>query len=327
MANKICFVRCIAVLLIMISTNHAYATVEDDIQALGAYSKESSEAGMRLLSQGESVLPYCYPVLASSVNYVQLMQLTVLIGEVGDTGSVEHLITMARKHNNHTLLVQTVLLALGLLPQNQSSYEFVVSLLSDSSASPHVVRSALGYFARHEDSRGIRFARRYMGNDADEEIRFAALYTLAILKDSSVRGRVTQELRRVKTDSRKHVLLVGFANISTNAEFDAETAFLDRSSKYYQSAMRENRYRNAIGDEKNRIAREILQKPLMPNDVRRGVKFLLETNQHQELERHLAPDSATVIKNQIKLEVKRNKHDVRIENSNVRVVPMTNQTQ
>jgi hypothetical protein len=250
------------------------------------------------------------------------MQLSELLEYFGDETSVGPVIQMAQRFSSKSLVVQSALLTLGSLPQTPASYTYVVSLLNNANTDPYVVQSALAYFAKQNDNRGLAFARRYLRTTTNDEVRLAALYVLSNLNEASVKDEIIRELGRSRTDHRKHLLLQGLSNITTVSEFRASTRNINHHRRYYKSALRKNHYNNSAGAERLTIARQMFEEPYMHGDRQKAIKYLLNERSVETIENYLNEEKDARSRILIKNEIRKRNYDLRKLGDRVIIEPL-----
>lgn len=313
-------IKILTVTCLLISSLNAVATVQEDIAALTERNRSAKQAASRLLRLGVRALPEVHSVMQSSDNNVQLLQLTGFICKVGTAESVTHIISMTRRHIENNTLIRHAVLCLGYLPQTAESFEYVRLLLDDSQTDPSVVKSALGYFANQNDNRGLSYARRYSAPTINSDIRFVALYVLASLGDNSQRGSIVAMLRGGAKENRQYALLLGLANITTSRGFLSSTSFMNRNTKHYSSARRVNLFNNASELTKDTHAKEMLANSYSPYEMRKSVKYLLNSSRLNVLEEALNKKKNVGNLNYIQNEIIRNGYNVDVQNNRLRIL-------
>jgi HEAT repeat protein len=256
--------------------------IASDIAALSASGSRQTRAALRLLQRATESLPALHrAVLSADTDDRSRGRLIALLLDLGDPRSVDVLLQTVKAHPQEPGLRVSALRALGELPQTRASFEFATRTLRDTRETPRVRRQALIYFAAQREERGRQWTERFR-NDADPDMRAAALYLAASLGDETALEPITALLRGQPRAAIRFGLLLALAELVDPAEFVRRVAPARRRDDEYDSALRIAKLRYDPSKERVVLARRMLESQF-PNERRIAVRALLEENALNEL--------------------------------------------
>jgi HEAT repeat protein len=256
--------------------------VAADIAALSSSGSRQTRAALRLLERAPESLPALHrAVLSPDTGERERGRLIALLLDLGDPRSVDVLLQAVRAHPNDQGLRIDVLRALGELPQTAASSEFAHSRLGDNDEIPRVKRQALMYFSMQRDPRGRQWAERF-SNDPDLDMRAAALYLAASLGDATAVDPIATLLREQPRASIRYGLMLALAELLSPAEFVGRVDSSKLNRGEYESALRIATLPTAAADERESLARKMLESQF-PNERRIAMRDLLERNALDQL--------------------------------------------
>jgi len=253
-----------------------------DIAALSGSGSRQTRAALRLLERAPESLPALHrAVLSRGTNARDRGRLIALLLDLGDPRSVDVLLQAVRAHPQEPGLRTDALRALGELPQTAASFEFARQRLVDTQEVPRVKRQALMYFAMQRDERGREWVEPFR-KEPDLDMRAAALYLAASLRDTTALEPITTLLADQPRDSNRYGLLLALTELVDPAEFVRRVDPAHRYGDEYDSALRIAELRSAPANERVALARRMLASEF-PNERRIAMRALLERNALNEL--------------------------------------------
>ena len=232
----------------------------EDIQALSKFSLGAKEAGIRLIERGDEILTIAHGVLADvNAPYEQRLQLLYVLGEVGSSDSITEIIHSIEDMPNNRYLYQNALLALSNFEPTDEIITFVNKQLDVTKRDPLIQRSALNYYAKQPDENVNQWVEKYaLNNDANPEVRYAALYMAGMNGVDTIKQPVKDVLDATTNTIREYYLLLGFAGVATLEEFNAlvneKGLNIDNVNKVREFLM----FRLANLEEKKKLAPDFL---------------------------------------------------------------------
>ncbi|MFK5950990.1 MAG: hypothetical protein QM500_19735 [Methylococcales bacterium] len=197
-----------------------FPPVEQDIQTLANYGNAARIAGQHLVERGYNVLNELHAALLNpNASFPQKMQLITVLGEIGEAGSVEHILDVANASPNSRYLYQNSLLALAKFEQTEQITEFVDKQLTPKKGDPLIQRSALAYYAQQPAPQAAQWVKQYTVPNVYPNVRYAALYLGAKLGMESVKAGIIELLTSGQKIAREYYLLIGLAEVTTLKEF------------------------------------------------------------------------------------------------------------
>jgi HEAT repeat protein len=254
-----------------------------NVQALGGRTERSKMAASWLVITGADALDPIHDALVdSTLSDGARITLLQVIGEIGDSRSVQPMIDFIKSNADSRTFLGGGLRALALMPTSPETLSFARELL-EVERSPLVRKQALVYLASVREPAGLGIARALSDPDTDPDVRVAALLLLARLRDAEARPAVVEML--VTTDNRSYrdVLLRALAELSTPETFEAfgdENPAL-RGTESFRDMRPLVVFRHAEGEQKLEAARHLVNSG-HPWDRRDGLGFLVEAG-HTEV--------------------------------------------
>ena len=248
-----------------------------NVQAVEGRTDRSKMATSWLVIAGADALDPIHDAFAdSALSDGAKIALLQIIGEIGDSRSVQPMIGFIRSNTDNRTYLGGGLRALALMPTSPETLNFARELL-EAERSLLMRQQALIYLASVREPLGLEIARAFSTPDTDPEVRVAALLLAARLGDSEARPAVVEMLVTTESRSYRDVLLRALAELSTPEMFeafgDANPALRDTGS------FRDMRplvvFRHAEGEQKVEAARHLVNSG-HPWDRRDGVRFLVE---------------------------------------------------
>lgn len=238
-----------------------FPPIEQDIAALANYGNAARQAGARLVERGYDALNYLHTVLLDpNATFPQKMQLITVLGEIGETGSVEYILKVANESADNRYLYQNTLLALARFEQTDEVIEFVDKQLEQTNRDPLIQRSALAYYAQKPTIEATHWVDVYAAPDVHPDVRYAALYLGGTLGMDSVKDDIVDVLQSKQKNTREYYLLLGLAAITTPEEFSQLTDRLELNAENLAKAKQYNRFRKGDTTKKNELAKAFLEK-------------------------------------------------------------------
>ncbi|KPK50365.1 MAG: hypothetical protein AMS22_12270 [Thiotrichales bacterium SG8_50] len=251
--------------------------IRNNIQALSEFGSEARQAGYWLVRVGADVLPYAHEALGDPASNAKLkMQLTTVLGEIGDVRSTSPIITSARAAPRNSYVYQNAFLALGQIPQTPEARVFADSVLS-ADYPAFAQRSALAYYAQHRDDSAAHWAREFSALEVSEELRYAGLYLAARLGLPGTVAPIKHELLSDPDRSRRRVLLRSLAEVAEVATYDeiaSQTGVLQQLRQDYERLRLVCQFRYGTTEDKARLAEPLLRNsdPVYGREV---IRFLV----------------------------------------------------
>lgn len=238
-----------------------YPPIEQDIQALANYGNAAQQAGQRLVERGYGALNELHAALLDpAATFPQKLQLITILGDIGEAGSVEHILDVANESPNSRYLYQNVLLALAKYEPTDEISKFVDQQLVTTSRDPLIQRSALAYYAEQPTAEATQWVTQYAAADASPDVRYAALYLGGRLGMDSVKDDIVGLLQNKQKNTREYYLLLGLAEITTPEEFAQLIAGLQLDARNVKKVEQYNLFRNADPAQKDELAKALLAK-------------------------------------------------------------------
>jgi len=236
-----------------------YPPIEDDIQAMSRYGNVAQQAGQRLVERGVSALGYIHQALENPKSFPQQMQLITVLGEIGDSESVELIIDTA-EHSNSQYVYQNALLSLPKFAQQDETIEFVNKQLANEKQHPLIQRSALTYYSQQPHQDAYQWVKKYNQPSTSPDVRYAALYLGGMLGDESVKQDIIDLLQNKQKNSREYYLLLGLAEITPLDKFLKLLESLELDSSNKDKATKYAEFRKSPADKQAALAEELLKK-------------------------------------------------------------------
>ncbi|MFK5947220.1 MAG: hypothetical protein QM500_00430 [Methylococcales bacterium] len=236
-----------------------YPPIEQDIQAMSQYGNAAQQAGQRLVERGVSALGHIHQALENPQSFPQQMQLITVLGEIGDSDSVNLIIDIA-EHSNSQYVYQNALLALPKFEQQDGTIEFVNKQLANEKQHPLIQRSALTYYSQQPHPDAHQWVTKYNQPNTSPEVRYAALYLGGMLGDESVKQDIIDLLQNKQKNAREYYLLLGLAEITQLDEFLQLLEQLDLDSSNKEKAKKYAEFRKSPADKQAALAEELLAK-------------------------------------------------------------------
>jgi len=256
-------------------------TLAEDIEALGDRS-----AHVRIVERGPAALPALHGVLLdASADPRRRHRALLLIGEVGDPGSVDPILASLRAHPEEPLAAIDALRVLSHLATTSAGSQFATGLVEDPATHPRVRRQALMYFAAHRDWSSRGFAARFR-DDPDPETRAAALYLAARLADPDALTPIVQLLEAGPKASVRYGLLLALAELVAPGTFETQAASHRKHQDEYESALRVSRFRSGSPEEQSALLARMLSSQF-PNERRLAIRGLVQREALAELDPYL----------------------------------------
>lgn len=238
-----------------------FPPVEQDIQALANYGNAARIAGQRLVERGYDALNQLESALLNpNATFPQKMQLITVLGEIGETGSVDQILDVANESPNSRYLYQNTLLALAKFEQTEQITEFVDQQLAPAKGDPLIQRSALAYYAQQPAPQAVQWVEQYTVPDTYPDVRYAALYLGGKLGMESVKDDIIVMLQSGQKTAREYYLLLGLAEITTLDEFNLIIESMRLNSKNRNKALQYAELIKGTKEQRDQRAKELLSK-------------------------------------------------------------------
>jgi len=235
-----------------------FPPVEDDIKAMAQYGKQAQQAGQRLVERGINALESIHQALQNPQNFQQKMQLITVLGEIGESDSVD-VILQATKKSDNQYLYQNALLALPKFEQQNKIIAFVNRQLANKQQSSLAVRSALNYYISKPQPDALQWVKQYNQPDTRDDVRYVALYLGGILGDESIKQDIINLLQNRQALTREYYLLLGLAEITSLDEFTRLLSQLDIDLSNREKAIKYATFRKSPADKQSELAEEFLK--------------------------------------------------------------------
>jgi len=232
--------------------------LQRDLEALRQFHEPGKKAAARLVERGDEFLPQLHAALnAADTDDNQRIQLSTVLGQIGDASSVDALISMVRKVPDQGGVRQAVLDALAQLPPSAEASSFADAVLADEDESWRVRRKALVYFGQHRMEAARRWIDVYR-EDEQIEMRAGALYLAARLGDAAALQPLAEMLALPAPRSLRYALMLGIAELVDAENLTRRTPEWIRSSWEYDSARRYAEFRTADAARRSEMTTEML---------------------------------------------------------------------
>jgi len=237
-----------------------FPPMEKDIQAFSQFSQNAKLAGIRLIERGDEILTVAHGILAdANAPYSQRLQSLYVLGEIGSPDSATEIIHAIEDFPNNRYLYQNALLALSNFEPTEEINAFVNKQLEVTKRDPLIQRSALNYYAKQPQDDAKQWVDKYALNDnANPEVRYTALYMAGMNGVDAVKGPISSVLDSTTNTVREYFLLLGFANVASQEEFDALVKNKNLNLDNVKKAREFLTFRLANSEEKKTLAPELL---------------------------------------------------------------------
>ena len=291
---------CITLLLLMSVVTHSYAhgtmqtepqeidfstfpPIEQDVQALANYGNEARQAGQRLVEWGYDALNDLHAALLDpNATFQQKMQTITVLGEIGETGSVEHILDVANNSPDSRYLYQNTLLALAKFEQTDQVTDFVDKQLVNTNRDPLIQRTALAYYAQQPTAEAEQWVNKYAAPDANPDVRYAALYLGGTLGMDSVKQGIIDILQNKQKNTREYYLLLGLAEITMPEEFAQLIGGLELDAGNVSKVKQFNLFRQGDAAQKHGLAKVFISKG-DTTQKRAAIDYLIENQDAEAL--------------------------------------------
>ena len=263
-----------------------FPPIEQDVQALANYGNAARQAGQRLVEWGYDALNDLHAALLDpNASFPQKMQTITVLGEIGEAGSVEHILDVANNSPNSRYLYQNTLLALAKFEQTDQVTEFVDQQLVTTSRDPLIQRTALAYYAQQPTADAEQWVNKYAAPDANPDVRYAALYLGGTLGMDSVKQGIVDILQNKQKNTREYYLLLGLAEITTPEEFAQLIDGLELSAGNVSKVKQFNLFRKGDATQKHGLAKVFISKG-DSTQKRAAIDYLIENQDAEALARN-----------------------------------------
>ncbi len=251
--------------------------IDANIKALRQFGGEAKKAAYWLIRIGKPILPKAHEALSDPEATTELkMQLMIVLGEIGDESSVPFIIEAAKTEPANITLFKDAFLSLGRLPQTSESITFANEVLESQEGIDRHKMSALAYFAIHRDQQGLKWSKRFSGEDVSPPLRAAALYLAAMVGEEKVAKQIVKMLKGDPEKGVQHILWRGLAEISSYKEYrEIANKFKLEHTAETKQMDQYVRFRASSGMEKIELATELLTAKT-PLYAETAIRFLLE---------------------------------------------------